>query len=145
MTIQRAVVILAVLLAAARPVAAQRFMYSGCPDADVLSFVAKLQKAVGAGDRSTVAGMVRYPLRVNRDAAHHILVAGVAELMKQYDAVFTPTIRQAIVAEKLATMSGGRDGVAIKAGLVWIAGMADSVRPARCRLGISSVNLQGEK
>lgn len=137
--------VLAVFLAAVRPAIAQRFLYTGVPDAEVLSFVAKLQKVVAAGDRAGVAGMVKYPLRVNRDSAHHTFVASAAELLRQYDAVFTPTIRQAIVSEPPAKLTGGTDGVAIKAGLVWISSACDKSKPPKCRLGVSSVNLHGEK
>jgi hypothetical protein len=139
------VLCVAVLLAAAHPAGAQRFIYTGLPDADVVAFLGKLQKAVGAGDRAAVAGMVKYPLRVNRDATHHATIATSADLLKQYDAVFTPGIRVAIVKETPAKMSGGKDGAAIAAGLVWIAGVCDTSTPRKCRLGVSSVNLHGSK
>jgi hypothetical protein len=145
MTGKLTLLFVAVLLAAARSSSAQRFMFTGVPDADVLAFVQKLQKAVAAGDRAGVAGMVKYPLRVNHDAARHEDVASAAELLKRYDAVFTPSIRQAIVTETPAKLTGGRDGVAIKAGLVWISSACDKNRPPKCGLGVSSVNLHGEK
>lgn len=136
---------LTVLLAAVRPTSAQRFMFTGVPDAEVLTFLGKLQKAVAAGDRAGVARMVNYPLHVNRDAEHHALVTSAAGLLKQYDAVFTPTIRQAIVTETPAKLTGSRDGAGIKAGLVWISSTCDKNQPPKCRLGVSSVNLHGEK
>ena len=136
---------LALLLAAVRPVSAQRFMFTGVPDAEVLTFLGKLQRAVAAGDRAAVAGMVNYPLGVNRDAEHHTLVASATALLKQYDAVFTPTIRRGIITETPANLTGGRDGAGIKAGLVWISGVCDRSRPAKCRLGVASVNLHGEQ
>ena len=137
--------LLALLLAGARAADAQRFMYTGVTDAEVLTFFQKLQKAVGTGDRIGVAAMVNYPLRVNRDAAHHFDVASSAELLKQYDAVFTAATRQAITTETPANLSGGKDGVAIKAGLVWFSGVCDRNRPPKCHLGVASVNLHGEK
>ena len=143
MTGKLAWLFLAAGLVATQPAAAQRFIFTGCPDADVLTFVQKLQRTIGAGDRAGVAGMVKYPLRVNRDSAHHALVAGPAELVRQYDAVFTPAIRRAILSETPAGLAGSRDGVAIKRGLVWIAGTPDPSPTPRCRLGVSSVNLRG--
>jgi len=145
MTAKLTLLLLVLVAAAARPATAQRFMYSGVPDADVLSFLSKLQKAVSAGDRATVAGLVRYPLRVNRDATHHIVIATAPELLKQYDAVFTPTIRQAIITETPARLTGGKDGVAIKSGLLWLSSGCDSSQPPKCRLGVASVNVGAER
>lgn len=135
----------AFVLAMATPAGAQRFLYTGLPDSAVLSFFGRLQKAVGAGDRAAVAGMVKYPFRVNRDATHHANIETAAELLKQYAAVFTPGIRKAIVTETAAKLTGSPDGVAIKAGAVWIAGTCDKSLPRKCRLGVASVNLHGEK
>lgn len=145
MTATPMLVVLALSLGVASPAAAQRFMYTGMPDADVVAFLGKLQQAVGAGDRAAVAGMVLYPLRVNRDSARHTLVASRAELLRRYDAVFTPAIRRAIVTETAATLTGGLDGAGIKAGLVWISGVCDSRQLPRCRLGVASVNLHDER
>jgi hypothetical protein len=145
MTARLSCLVLGVLLVAARPVRAQRFIYSGVADSTVLSFVGRLQQAVGAGDRAAVAGMIRYPLRVNHDAQHHINVASAAELMKQYDAVFTPSIRQGIVKQLPATLTGGHDGVAIDGGRVWVGSACDKSQPPKCKLGVTSVNLHGEK
>jgi hypothetical protein len=138
-------VLVVMLLVVTRPASAQRFMFTGCPDADVLTYFQKLQKTIAAGDRAGVAGMVKYPLRVNRDSTRHAMVASAAELLKQYDAVFTPTIRQAIISETPAKLAGGRDGVAIKGGVVWLAGIPDRSEPPKCHLGVSSVNLHAEK
>lgn len=140
-----AVLLVAVPLLLARPATAQRFMFTGAPDAQVLAFLQRLQQAVSAGNRGAVAGMVNYPLRVNHDAAKHTMIASAAVLLKQYDAVFTPAIRQAIVTETPDRLTGGRDGAAIKGGLVWISGVCDESHPPKCRLGVASVNLHDGK
>jgi hypothetical protein len=135
---------LALLVVAARPAGAQRFIFTGVPDTAVLSFVGKLQKAVGAGDRAAVAAMVRYPLRVNHDPTHHVNLATAADLLKQYDAVFTPGIRQSITKQTAAKLTGGRDGVMIDGGRLWIGSACDRSQPPKCKLGVTSVNLHGE-
>ena len=119
---------------------AQRFMFTGVPDAEVLTFFGKFQKAVVANDRKTVVSMVNYPLRVNDRAGHHQKVATSAELMAKYDAVFTAPIRQAIATEKPAKLTSSRDGAAIGAGLVWMTGACDKRKPPKCVLGVVSVN-----
>jgi len=86
--------------------------------------------------------MVTYPLRVNvARKGSKFVVANSADLIKRYDAVFTPVIRQAIAAEKPAKLSASKDGAAIAAGLVWINSKCDKkVKPAKCTLGVVSVN-----
>jgi hypothetical protein len=129
------------VVALAHPAAAQRFMYTGVSDAEVLSFFAKLQSAVGAGNKAVVASMVNYPLRVNNRKGNKLVIPNSADLLKRYDLVFTPATRAAIAAEKPAKLVGSKEGAAIAAGLVWLAGKCDKkVKPVKCTLGVVSVN-----
>jgi len=141
--IKRIVVVLAfALVALTHSASAQRFMYTGVSDAEVLAFFGKFQSAVVSGNKAVVASMVTYPLRVNvARKGSKFVVANSADLIKRYDAVFTPVIRQAIAAEKPAKLSASKDGAAIAAGLVWINSKCDKkVKPAKCTLGVVSVN-----
>jgi len=135
-----AAALLLAIAAMTHPARAQRFMFTGVTDSEVLTFFGKFQKAVVSNDRKTVVSMVNYPLRVNERGGRHQMIASSAELMRQYDAVFTPTIRQAVSVEKPAKLSAGRDGAAIGAGLVWMTGACDKRRPPKCTLGVVSVN-----
>ena len=128
------------LVAVVSSARAQRFMYTGVPDREVLSFFDKFQKAVGSGNREMVSTMVNYPLRVNTRTGTKMVVTNRAELVRQYDAIFTPPVRAAIVTEKPAKLSGGRDGVAVAAGVVWLSGVCTKTRPVKCTLGVASVN-----
>ena len=123
------------------PAAAQRFMYTGVSDAEVLAFFGKFQSAVVSGNKAVVATMVNYPLRVNTARkGPKFTVTTSADLIKRYDAVFTPVIRQAVAAEKPAKLVGSKDGAAIAAGLVWINSKCNKqVKPAKCTLGVVSV------
>ena len=125
-----------------RSASAQRFMYTGVSDAEVLAFFGKFQSAVVSGNKAVVASMVNYPLRVNAARkGTKFTIATPADLIKRYDAVFTPSIRQAVGAEKAAKLSASKDGAGIAAGLVWINGRCDKkVKPAKCTLGVVSVN-----
>lgn len=136
-----ALVFILATVAMTRPASAQRFIYTGVTDADVLSFFARLQSAVSAGNKVAVARLVNYPLRVNTRKGTKFTVPNSADLIKRYDAVFTPGIRQAIVAEKPAKLVGSRDGAAIAAGLVWMNGKCDKrQKPVKCTIGVVSVN-----
>jgi hypothetical protein len=105
---------------------AQRFMYTGVSDAEVLAFFGKFQSAMVSGNKAVVASMVTYPLRVNMARkGTKFVVATSADLIKRYDQVFTPAIRQAVAAEKPAKLVGSKDGAAIAAGLVWMNAKCD--------------------
>ena len=142
MSLVRKVLLVAAIVAAGplRPLAAQRFMFTGVTDAEVLAFFGKFQKAMNANDRRTVVAMVNYPLRVNSRGGTHVSVATAADLLRQYDAVFTPAIRKAVAAETPARLSASREGAAMGAGLVWFTGRCVAKRTPRCILGVVSVN-----
>lgn len=135
-----AAVLAFILVALAGSAHAQRFVYTGVPDKEVLTFFDRLQHAVAGGNRAVVVDMVHYPLRVNSRGGKHEMIATRAELLRQYDAVFTAPIREAITRERPEKLVGGRDGVAVAAGLVWISGTCTRVQPAKCVLGVASVN-----
>jgi hypothetical protein len=119
---------------------AQRFLYTGVPDREVLTFFDKLQKAVASGNRNEVSTMINYPLHVNTRSGTKFVIDSRADLMRQYDAVFTPPIRNAIVTEKPARLIGGRAGVAVGSGMVWISGVCTKTKPSKCTLGVANVN-----
>ena len=137
-----ACILVLAVAAVTHPARAQRFMYTGVSDAEVLAFFGKLQSAVAAGNKATVASLVNYPLRVNTTRkGTKFVVSTSAGLIRRYDAVFTPAIRQAIVNQKPAKLSGSKEGVAVAVGLVWINGRCNRrVKPVKCTLGVMSVN-----
>jgi hypothetical protein len=132
------------VLTATRHAHAQRFVALGMPDSEVLAVLQKVQRAITAGDRATTAGMVRYPLRVNRGPDDHSMIATRDELLRRYDAVFTPEVRRAVGATNLNDVLGGVDGVALGRGEVWLTSTCAAERPRKCRLGISSLNVRNK-
>lgn len=130
------------MLVAAAPAFAQRFVALGMPDSEVLAGLQKFQKAIATGDRATVAGMANYPVRVNRGPDDHTFAATRAELLKRFDAIFTPAVRTAIASTNLGEVLGGVDGVPLGRGVAWFTTSCSGERGRRCRLGLSSVNLQ---
>lgn len=125
---------------AAAPAAAQRFVALGIPDSEVLSTLKRFQAAVASGNRAEVADMAAYPLRVNRGADQHAVIANRKELLERYAAVFTADVRRAIAATNLDTVLGGVDGVAVGRGAAWFTSTCTSTRPIKCRARLSSVN-----
>jgi hypothetical protein len=133
------------VLIAAPHANAQRFVALGMPDSEVLADLTKFQKAIAAGDRATVASMVNYPLRVNRGARDHTLMATRGELLKRYDAVFTPDVRHVIVTTNLADVLGGMDGVPLGRGVAWFTSTCSTERPRKCRISLTSINQNSNK
>lgn len=128
------------VVVAAAPARAQRFVALGIPDSEVLASLKRFQVAVASGNRAEVADMAAYPLRVNRGAEEHALVNSPKELLARYAAVFTPDVRRAVAATNLDTVLGGVDGVAVGRGAAWFTSTCTSTRPIRCRIRLSSVN-----
>jgi hypothetical protein len=59
------------------------------------TFLASLKAAVKAQDKRKVAGLVRYPLLINMPKGHKQIRTS-AQLIAEYDRLFTTSIRQAI-------------------------------------------------
>jgi len=119
---------------------AQHYLTVGVRDAEVFRFFQKLQQVVRAGDRSGFAAMVNYPLRVNRSAKEHFIVANRADLIKRYGEVITPTVQKGILIQQQAMLRSTQQGIAVSGGVVWLMGVCTKTRPPVCHLGVSSVN-----
>ena len=145
MNLRSLIITASLAVAAATPVCAQRFMASGVPDRQVIAFFDKLHAAAVRNDRAAIVKMVNYPLMVNRGATDHQKIATERELLRRYDEVFNPAIRQAIVLEKSDRLIGSQDGVAIARGTIWMRGACDHSRPQVCKLGLGSINLPALK
>jgi len=122
----RPVVLAAILIAPASPQVATKvdcghstvadFSPSLEPKAN--AFLASLKAAVKAQDRGKVAGMVRYPLLVNMSKSHK-QIKTAAQLVAEYDRVFSTSIRRAIEEQTPACLFANWQGVMIGNGEVW--------------------------
>lgn len=65
--------------------------------AALTAFVQELRAAVTAGDKQAVAAKVFYPIEVQ--LGDGLNVAGPADFVRQYDAIMTPALRNAIMKE----------------------------------------------
>ena len=103
---------------------------------------ASLQKAVAANDRSRVADVVLYPLRVNgwRDELKGkgtFMFATKPEIIDNYDEIMTPPVRKAIVEQKVANLFVNWQGVMVGNGEAWLSVSGKEPK----RYGIIAVNL----
>jgi hypothetical protein len=78
----------------------------------------RFQEAVSKGDRSAVASMIDYPIRIHLAASVRVIHSS-QELLAQYDAVFTPAYRKAIAAAFPRNMFVNDRGIMLGRGEVW--------------------------
>ncbi len=84
------------------------------------AFLAALRKAVAAGDRHAVAGMVSYPLTAHA-GGHAVTVRDARQFAAQWDRIMTPAVVAAIGRQDYATLFANDEGVMIGDGQVWFA------------------------
>ena len=86
-------------------------------DRSYATFLTQLQNAVRANDREAVIKLVGLPLRVNFNRAHFYRDA--KSVRANYDRIFTPKVRKAILAQRFEQLFGRDQGVMIGGGEVW--------------------------
>jgi len=87
-------------------------------DGAYAAFLTKLQTAVRADDRAAVVALVAFPLRVNSGGRSR-LYRHAAAIRRDYDAIFTPRVRTAILGQRFDRLFGRDQGVMIGDGEVW--------------------------
>jgi hypothetical protein len=81
-------------------------------------FLADLQQAVAAGDRSRIAGMVSYPLKT-RIAGHAVKLATPRQFLAHFDELLPQSSLEAITAQSFAGLFANSQGMMIGSGEVW--------------------------
>jgi hypothetical protein len=87
-------------------------------DRGYATFLTSLQRAVRAGDRGAVARLVHYPLRVNSGGQSRFYRDSAA-LRADYERIFTPQVRRAILDQRLDRLFGSSRGLMIGNGQLW--------------------------
>ena len=82
------------------------------------TFLAQLQSAVRRDDRNAVVRLVAFPLRVNSSGRTRSY-RNARSVLDDYDRIFTPQVRQAIVNQRFEQLFGNDQGVMIGDGWVW--------------------------
>ena len=87
-------------------------------DRGYATFLTNLQRAVRANDRGAVAKLVHYPLRVNSDGRSRFYPDSAA-FRADYERIFTPQVRRAILDQRFERLFGSSRGLMIGQGQVW--------------------------
>jgi hypothetical protein len=82
------------------------------------AFLADLQTSVKAGDKQMVATMARYPLSVHLNGRTRVVLSR-SQLVKDYDHLFTTSMKKAIVSQTSECLFANWQGVMIGDGEVW--------------------------
>lgn len=83
-------------------------------------FFSKLQTAVGAGDKQTVAGMVDYPFQA-RIGGKAVKINDTKHFVADYDKIITAKVKGAVAKQTYPTLFASWQGVMIGDGEVWFA------------------------
>lgn len=87
-------------------------------DPSYRTFLSRLQSAVRANDRSAVVKLIAFPLRVNSDGGSKLYRDAIS-VREDYERIFTPRVRQAILDQRFEQLFGRDQGVMIGNGTVW--------------------------
>lgn len=103
------------------------------------TFVRGLQQAVARNDRAAVAAMIRYPLTVFAGGIR-IPVSDASDLVRSYEAVFSPALTLVIAQATLPGRQPGAGTIVVENGRVMIAGDAVEIQPVGGRLLITGIH-----
>lgn len=78
----------------------------------------QFQRALGKNDRQGVLSVLAYPIRVNNDNRSRTLRSN-ADLLRNYDWVFTPKVKKAILTQIPSQFLVNSDGIMVGTGQVW--------------------------
>lgn len=103
-----------------------RYIVAGVemPTAQFEKKVEAFVKAVAAGNKDAVAGMVAYPLRVNHSSKKRTMIRNKKELLSRYNQVFTPRLVKIISTSEVHNLFARDMGVMLGSGQVWLDGKA---------------------
>jgi hypothetical protein len=86
-----------------------------CPDA--IAFLATFQDALKRNDHEAVAALVNYPLLATPDKKIHVRSRG--QLLANYESVFNPQVRAAILQATADDVWGNYRGFMVGRGVIW--------------------------
>lgn len=88
-------------------------------DRSYRAFLVQLQSAVRIGDRRTVANLSAVPLRVNSAHGRFAMYRSRRGIERDYDYIFAPHVRRAILRQRPEELWGRDQGVTLKLGEIW--------------------------
>jgi len=103
------------------------------------SFLARLQEAVAAEDRRSVAAMIAYPLET-RVAGEPATLAAPEDVVRRYDQLFMAPVVAAIARQTYATLFATAEGVMVGDGEIWFSGVCGDEACADVAVRIIAIN-----
>ena len=106
----------------------ERLAVAGIEDPQATKdFIAKMREAASAGDKETIASLVRYPF-TTYDAGEPIDTYETAsDLLANYEQVVTPDVIEAMAAARYADLFANYQGAMIGNGAVWFSQFGDEI------------------
>lgn len=106
------------------------------------AFLRELQGAVAADERSRVAAMVSYPLRV-KIHARVVHIGTTQQFLRHYDELLPPATRALIAAQSYEGLFVNSQGVMIGSGQLWFSGVCGDELCSRRTIKIIAFNPTG--
>ena len=94
------------------------FDVAGTDAARVTAFLKSLQSAVALGNRTKVATLVHYPLKVWLDG-EEAAIRSESELQARYSRIFDADVKKAIAEANVEALVANQQGVMFDNGRVW--------------------------
>jgi hypothetical protein len=88
------------------------------------AFLSALQRAVATNDKESIAGMLRYPVRVN-DIKDIRSLPNPAAFVRNYAAIVSPKMKAAIEAQTAKCLFANWQGLMVGDGEVWFSPLPD--------------------
>jgi hypothetical protein len=103
---------------------APAFDVAGTDAANVTSFLKSLQSAVALDNRTKVATLVHFPLRVWLDG-EETTIRNESEFQARYSRIFDAEVKKSIAGAKVDALLSNQQGVAVDNGRVWFRPVAE--------------------
>jgi len=94
------------------------FDVAGTDAATVTAFLRSLQTSVALGNRTKVATLVHFPLKVWLDG-EMTTIRGESEFQARYSRIFDDSVKKAIAEANVDTLFANQQGVMVDNGRVW--------------------------
>jgi hypothetical protein len=94
------------------------FDVAGTDAATVTAFLKSLQASVALGNRTKVATLVHFPLKVWLDG-EETTIRSESEFQARYSRIFDESVRKAVAEAKVDTLFANQQGIMFDNGRVW--------------------------
>ena len=134
--------LVAILLATAQPVHSRELglAMSGVSDEELERFATSFRSAIESGQWHQVENLIHFPLRVNTGPRQFRLVSK-AEFISEYNRVFSPSVRAAILAQDLGSLQRQWRAISSAGSIVSVEGICPWGNCKQPLLRVTAVNL----